>query len=223
MTTITYFARGPEKSRIYGARLTSGDDKTEFEVAPGRKPADLGAMVKPEFEKHRGVALFNFCYPVGGEGNGHYAMTIEEAVEFRNALKGIEGTTQVPVMVKPWSIQHADEIVTMLSSHGTVLSRRPVTAVNGEYVEIMYGKHQDQPFFDALVQDHAGKPAFIAVIDTDIEAVNIVKPWIREEFGSDIPEPGVPSDLGYRRDAFHAPSTPREAKRDLHILEAYLQ
>ncbi|MBI4145981.1 hypothetical protein HY489_01440 [Candidatus Woesearchaeota archaeon] len=122
------------------------------------------------------------------------------------------------VMVKPWSIQHAESILSELDKHG---KRRVVVRVDSLPFENLLQHYQDQSkeqYFLTMVRDMAGKPAVLALYEGDRTQFDKVKDALRLKHELDIPP-----HSSYQRNALHTSATEKEYQRELGVWSSFFR
>ena len=134
------------------------------------------------------------------------------------AKKSRNTSNLVFIMIKPWCLNHSDEILEELDRYGERLKIAAIQRMPLELIAKQYQEHEGQHFFESMVNDHQDKPAIIALYCGDLEIFKGLKTSIRDSLKEDIS-----LHSGYSRDAFHMTINQIELNRDLKIWEGYFK
>jgi nucleoside diphosphate kinase len=121
------------------------------------------------------------------------------------------------VIVKPWCLSLADEILGEFDKVARRVATVRLRALPEEMIRKHYMHHSDKSYFEPMVSDLAGKPAILAVYKGRMEAINQTKGVVRETYAHFVPS----SDL-YRRDAIHASINGEEFSHEFLVWKDYL-
>ena len=121
------------------------------------------------------------------------------------------------VMIKPWSIQHREDIFSELDKVGKRLETIEVDSIPRAAITTQHSKYQEESFFQLLIDDLIGKPSVIILYKGNQDEFNKQKTILRKRFGRDItPQPPL------QRNALHISSSRQEFERDYNAWEEYL-
>lgn len=137
--------------------------------------------------------------------------------KFKCRLLISHGMSQLLVMVKPWSINHADNILAELDEHGTRLKTTKVGKIKLEDIAEHYAQHSQRDNYQDMVHDFAGLPAVLALYDGDFDEFDALKRKIRTKYASDIP-----FNPNHQRNALHTSGSQQEFLHEIGIWQAYL-
>ena len=89
------------------------------------------------------------------------------------------------VIIKPWSIQHTDNILTELDKYGTRLQTTKIEQIKLEDIALHYIAHKQRINYQDMIQDFEGLTLTLALYEGDYTTLNKLKKEIREKYSHD--------------------------------------
>jgi len=122
------------------------------------------------------------------------------------------------LMVKPWSLHHAGDVLIEFDKAGKRLREAYIEKMPLEFIAKHYEDHKDRHYFNPMILDHQDKSSLIAVYRGSLDNMLAIKEKIRKRFSYDIsPHPD------YKRDAIHTSRNDFEFVNELIIWGSYLR
>ena len=130
------------------------------------------------------------------------------------------------VMIKPWSIDHSERILSELDGIGRRLETIKVDSIPEDAMRLQHIKYEGESFFQLMIDDLVGQQCIIALYDGNQDDFNRQKLILRERFIRDIPKlPPIYIQGALEtimRNAIHISSSEQEFDRDYNAWRAYL-
>jgi|GEM_PF-6299762 len=126
--------------------------------------------------------------------------------------------SQIMVIIKPWSLQHAEEILNEFDKHGTRIKTSKINKLKLEDLAIIYERLKQEPYYGPMVADCNNKPAVIALYEGRRTEFDELKDQLRTRFAFDIPP-----HPKYQRNAIHTSLNYQEFKKEFSVFKKYLQ
>ncbi len=121
------------------------------------------------------------------------------------------------VIIKPWSIQHTDNILTELDKYGTRLQTTKIEQIKLEDIALHYIAHKQRINYQDMIQDFEGLTLTLALYEGDYTTLNKLKKEIREKYSHDIP-----LNPNHLRNALHISGSNEEFIHELSVWQKYL-
>ena len=136
------------------------------------------------------------------------------------------------IMIKPWSVKDAKEILIELDDYGIRTRHTSVETVPREVIQSHYAQHRGKPFFDYMTESFVGKPVEIAVyegrnvIAEMIEIIGVTDPAkadpnsIRARYSTDSLEKALREGRPLQN-VIHRSDSLSEALREIAVWQEY--
>ncbi len=122
------------------------------------------------------------------------------------------------VMVKPWGLNHAGEILSELDKHGSRVKLAKIDKVDTSRISKHYSSLKNAAYYSSMVEDFAGKSAIIALYEGNIQEFDILKDKIRAKYSSEIEV-----NPNHQRNVLHVSGSREEFLHDVEVWQDYLK
>jgi len=121
------------------------------------------------------------------------------------------------VIIKPWSVQHEQEILAELDQQGKRLQTATIDQVKLEDMAKHYEIYKERSNYQDMIHDFESLKVILALYEGNFAELNEAKKKIREKFAADIPPHKT-----HLRNALHMSGDDEEFKREYAVWKEYL-
>ncbi len=122
------------------------------------------------------------------------------------------------VIIKPWSIQHEQEILAELDRQGKRLQTAVIEHVKLEDMAKHYEIYKERSNYQDMIHDFENLKVILALYEGNFDELNEAKKKIREKFAADIPPHKT-----HQRNVLHMSGDEKEFNREYAVWKQYLK
>ncbi len=122
------------------------------------------------------------------------------------------------VMIKPWSLKHADNIFSKLDNRGTMLKYGKIEEITFDLISRHYADHKGKDYFDAMINDFIGLSAIVAVYEGNLNEFDTLKKILRVDYPCYNSQGSI-----QKKNALHISDSDEESFREIEICSPYLK